>query len=381
MTGICSLALLALQSTSGLPPGAGVDALHRFGVEGEYLPKARTLATDGGDTYVVSTATAFGMRSWTRTKLDPTGSVVWSHSDYQFVQGTSNPSVAGLFADARVAPSAGLLISAQVDARDGGTYRILAHNLTDGSEVWSYEPSPGPSGLEVSPNASAQLLVDDSAGLLYQIFAVNGQVRVRKLDLQTGSVLTVKNLLSEFDGATLIDVELSADGQRLYFAARVATNDVFLTDYDGIGLALDTGTGVELWRVLDPVRDIVEVEEQPGTHEVALLASVFDGDTRLWAVDSLTGVEAWSRVYPGPAKPPAEMQYTADGAGLIVASGQPLSLFPTVAWEPGAVLERFDSTDGAQVWERNVVPQGILGQGAFERMQLAVHPDGTVLWS
>ncbi|MHC4379413.1 MAG: outer membrane protein assembly factor BamB family protein, partial [Planctomycetota bacterium] len=386
MIGLCSLALLALQSTAGLPPGTGVDALLRFDATGDYLPNGQSLVTAGDDTYVLTSGTSFspasGMRNWTRTRLDAAGSVVWSHTDYQVALGTSNVFTGDLVQAPLVAPTPGLLLSAQVDARDQGTYRLLAHSLVDGGEVWTFEPDVGPNGLEITANVQSFLLLDDPNGVVFQVLVLGGDLVVRRLDAFSGTLISVSTYLTEFDGSGVFDAALSADRQQLYLSGFVSINNLFETKSSGIALAIDTNTGAELWRTVDGERLIYELEEQPGTSELALLAAGDLGDRRLWAVDGPSGTEAWSQLLTAPVIGPSEMRYSPDGSRLVVASRQPFQPFPINEWTPGGVLEAYDAAAGAFLWERDVSgAPGFLTTLALEPQQLAVHPDGTVLWS
>lgn len=381
MTGLYSLALFALQTTAGLPPGTEVDALHRFETQGNYQPKAQTLAVDGDFTYVISSATSFGMRSWTRSKLDSGGTVIWSHTDYQTTFGGSTVFVADLRSDAHVAPGAGLLISAQVDGREDGVYRVLAHRVSDGSEAWGFEPDLGINGLEIGSNAQSTLIVDEASGVVLQVLDLSGEVLVRRIDLLTGSLLSSSGYLSGFDGSSLYDVELSGDGARLYLVGSVTETEFFQSTTQGVALAIDMSNGAELWKTFEPERLVTEVDEQPGTSQLALSSNVYFAGTRLWTVDGVTGAETWSQITPAPASAPVEMSYTSDGTGIIVTGGPSSLAMPFAPWEPGGLLERFDSTDGSPVWQRSVSPQSITSTFAIEPLQLALHPDGTALWS
>lgn len=384
---ILSLALLALQSSTGLPPGAEVQTLHRFQAEGTYLPNQQVSTADATHTYLLTSAETVGARSWTRTQLDHQGAVVWSHTDYQVAE--SNSSV-GRWSSAVLASGAGLLLAGRLDARSGGTFQVVAYRLSDGGEAWSLDLAANPDPSSGWFEEFYALELHEPTGVVHVLSRRFDVGYLRTVDLQTGACVGSPGCVQTIDfqpfgGLFILDVELSADGQRLYLAGR-SSAQAGTSLIKGTAMALDVSSGAELWRTTEPDQPIVHVEEEPGSTRVLLLSAVSIGsqDTsnggRLWSVDGAIGSEFWSQTLPAHRQYPGGLEFTGDGSGLIVAWNHtdPGNLLPLSL---GGVLERFSSANGQSLWQRVAPPYTQFSSGQTLGPHLSVGAGGLGVWS
>jgi len=313
--------------------GAGVDAdevdshLAAFDLDTQQ-PSWAPIRLDGvsrtGVTVLDGTAIV-GVNDGTITAVDLTdGSLTWERQ-----------------LDARLvtplAAADGLVLAGLQGGRDTQP-EVVALDVTSGQERWRHEPTTASALVSAVSVADGRVLALFAAGL--------GETSVVALDAA--------------DGAEAWNVRVSAPFDVV--APPVVTADtVFVTDFNGHSLALETATGERRWDFAQNTPTLQTVPMLVGSH---LLVPSLDG--ALGAIDIETGELVWRRADDGSPM----RALAAAGEMLIAVRGGALSGVEALEHDPDAPLVR-ESSPTTLALGRMVGSMGLAAVGVLALVLLA----------
>jgi hypothetical protein len=269
-----------------------------------------------------------------------------------------------------------VFVTGSSQGADGfGDYATVAYDALDGTELWAARLDRGsdvPTAIGLSPDGNT-VFVTGSAGC--RIFLQSGVCAVTvAYQASTGTQLWISTYRSFDSIANRLAV--SPDGSRVFVTGATPCADCGLGYTDYLTMALDPGTGHQLWastydgsaQQWDAAKGLGVGPDGRRVFVTGNSAGIGDGDVATIAYSAQTGAQLWVVRYQ--ATDAEDLAVAPDGSRLFVTGGLSDTGF-------FAVTISYGTRKGNEIWARQSDPS--LGTSAG--VAVAVSPDGAHVYS